>query len=118
MDKLIKLGSVIEKDAEKHQDLQTLLLAKELSDKRKYLRKNEILRHLLHKSPNDFTVSEPDQGGIVGISHLPTNFRIHTLTRNLPEALKQASDLLTERHLLNEAAVARITYLMEANTWK
>ena len=47
MDKLMKLGSVIEKEAEKHPDLQTLLLAKELSDKRQYLRKNEILRHLL-----------------------------------------------------------------------
>lgn len=117
MDKPIKLGSVIEKDAEKHPDLQTLLLAKELSDKRQYLRKNEILRHLLHKAPQDFTVSEPDQGGIVGISHLPTNFKIHTLTRNLPESLKQACDELTERHLLKEAAVARITYLMEAKTW-
>lgn len=117
MDNPLNMGSVIEKVAEKHPDLQTLLLAKELSDKKKYIQKNELLRHLLHKAPNDFAVSEPDNGGIVGISHLPTNFKIHTLTRNLPESLKQACEELTEKHLLKEAAATRIAYLMETETW-
>ena len=84
---------ITEKEAEISPDLKMLIKAKELSDKKQYIRKNALLRELMHKSPQDFTVSEAANHGIVGVTHLPTDFKIHTLERNLPALLKVALDL-------------------------
>ena len=80
------------KEAERHPALDNLILAKELSDKKQYLRKNAIIRQLLKDYPSDFSVSEPAAKGIVGITHNPTKFKIHTVSDNLPLTLKEAAD--------------------------
>ena len=101
------------KEAERHPDLDALLLAKELSDKKQYLRKNYILRNLLNKSPESFIISEPEKSGIVGITHFPTNFRIHTLARDLPESLRAMSNEISNQLAIKKAAMTRVMYLLE-----
>lgn len=68
--------------------LQALLRAKAESDRRNYRDKQEILRRLLRSNPDEFVIdSETDNGRIVGLTHTPTRFKIHTPTRSLPGEL-------------------------------
>jgi len=60
--------------------------AKELSDKKQYIRKNIILRALVSAAPDEFDISDEPKNGIVGLTHKPTNFRIHMLQSHMPSA--------------------------------
>lgn len=63
--------------------LQELLQAKKESDRRNYATKGAILRRLLEQEPQNFAI-DSEEGNIVGLTHLPTRFRIHTLRNTLP----------------------------------
>lgn len=78
-----KFGGVLE---EKTADaaLPQLLLAKMYSDRKHYLRKNAILRSLISKSPGDFVIDSEQPDGVVGLTHSPTQFRIHMPGQMLP----------------------------------
>lgn len=97
-----KYGSVLEeKDAAANPALTQLLMAKAYSDRKHYLRKHSILRDLISKKPDDFFVDSEADDGIVGLTHSPTNFRIHmpgkmmptdvTVARRLPEPVAKAA---------------------------
>jgi hypothetical protein len=59
--------------------LYALMQAKAYSDLGDYKTKNEILRLMLSSKPNEFIVdSVDDNGSIIGLTHMPSNFRIHT----------------------------------------
>lgn len=75
--------------------IKSLIQAKELSDARKYKRKQEILRQLIATHPQDFVIdSELARGNIVGITHVGSGFRIHMLRKGLPQGidLKRIAD--------------------------
>lgn len=57
--------------------------AKEHSDAKRYKHKNEILRKLMHRAPEDWFVDDPDKYHM-GITHAPTKFRFHADPRIIP----------------------------------
>jgi hypothetical protein len=57
--------------------------AKEHSDAKRYKHKNEILRKLMHRAPEDWFVDDPDKYHM-GITHAPTNFRFHADPKIIP----------------------------------
>jgi hypothetical protein len=76
--------------------LDQLKRAKGLSDKRRYEEKNHTLRKLIQQHPEDFFIDSEDEGGIIGITHRPTNFRIHMQKSSFPTAhtiMKTARDV-------------------------
>jgi uncharacterized membrane protein YfcA len=66
--------------------LQQLLNAKGMSDKRDYTSKHRQLRTLLEQHPDDFTIDSVS-GNIVGITHIPTSFRIHVPLHVIPSTM-------------------------------
>jgi len=103
-----------EKKAEANPTLQKLLQAKYLSDKHQYIRKNQIIKELMHASPGDFTISEDEKHGIVGITHVPTNFKIHTLVRNTPQEILQKHKAQQAVIPEKTSAYAKLTSLLGA----
>lgn len=81
--------------------LDDLLAAKEHSDKGDYGSKTHLVRNLLHKFPKDFVVDTPE-GQFVGITHVPTGFKMHIsravvpleLFKNQREILKSQNDIV------------------------
>ena len=67
-----------------HPVIQELLKAKKHSDKAEYVKKREIIHKLLQARPNEFKI-DSRQTHTVGITHTPSNFRIHTVKSGLPE---------------------------------
>lgn len=102
----------IMKEAERHPALDKLLTAKQLSDRKRYLRKNQILRELMTSNPDDFTISEEPNYGVVGVSHIPTNFRIHTLVSNLPTGFLQNYEASKQQDAFKTAAAVRLNYVL------
>jgi hypothetical protein len=98
----------MEKISEKRSLIDDLLLAKQFSDRKQYLRKNHLLKQLVHANPDQFTVSEAPKHGIVGITHTPTNFQIHTLVRNMPPSFLQN----VEMEAVKTAALTRLAYIL------
>jgi 8-oxo-dGTP pyrophosphatase MutT (NUDIX family) len=50
-----------------------------------YEGKHQVLRQLLQESPDDFII-DSQEGGILGITHVPTNFRIHIPREQFPSS--------------------------------
>jgi GNAT superfamily N-acetyltransferase len=75
-----ELGAAIEEQLEKpaaaHPALASLLVAKARSDRRNYAGKHAILSRLLDQHPGEFVVDSSERG-MLGLTHVPTNFRIH-----------------------------------------
>ena len=65
--------------------LDQLKRAKGLSDQRNYGQKNQVLRQLIQKHPDDFII-DSQEGDIIGITHRPTKFRIHMQRSSFPTA--------------------------------
>lgn len=72
--------------AVKPSPLARLLQAKAESDRRNYGAKVELLRSLVNDRPTEFMV-DSQQAGMAGITHTPTNFRIHMPRKALPLSL-------------------------------
>lgn len=66
--------------------LSRLLEAKAYSDRGDYQAKAQIMRQLLRDRPGEFVI-DSEQGPIVGLTHLPTRFRMHLPRRTLPGPL-------------------------------
>ena len=105
-------GVLSEKVAEKHPALTDLLMAKALSDQKRYIQKNMLLRRLVLNNPDDFAVSEAPNNGIIGLSHIPTKFMIHTPVRNMPTNFLQAYEARQQQEAMKIAANVRLTYVM------
>lgn len=97
-------------------DLYLLLQAKKMSDERNYDEKNKILRGLLEKYPNEFLIDSDLNNKFVGITHVPTSFKIHVprhiippLTKRQEPTMKSANNLswsdVPEQSLLYADAV-------------
>lgn len=56
--------------------LDQLLEAKSHSDRRDYGSKHRVMKQLLEDRPDEFKIDSQD-GGIIGVTHMPTGFRIH-----------------------------------------
>lgn len=72
---------VVKSAAPRNPVLADLLDAKARSDRRDFSGKHAVLRRLMADRPHEFTVDDP-RGFFVGISHVPSSFRLH-LPRNL-----------------------------------
>jgi hypothetical protein len=42
-------------------------------------------------------VSDDEKHGIIGVTHVPTNFKIHTLVRNTPQEILQNKAVKSEK---------------------
>jgi hypothetical protein len=72
--------------------LQSLIEAKQLSDKKDYSGKHQRLRNLIEKYPDDFFIDSIN-GEIAGITHRPTGFKIHAPMKVLPVKLRGFTDV-------------------------
>lgn len=75
------------KEARRHPALPGLLQAKEHSDAGDYRQKGLLLRQMMDENPGDWVIDSDDGKGIVGVTHVPTGFRIHTRRAQLPPSL-------------------------------
>jgi hypothetical protein len=76
-----------------HKDvLAKLLEAKSHSDNKRYDRKAAILRELMAKAPQDWKIDDP-KPKYKGVTHMPTNFRLHTDPATIPSAVKVAENV-------------------------
>lgn len=71
--------------------LQQLLQAKMMSERKDYKGKHSRLRSLIEQYPDDFFIDSM-QGNIAGLTHRPTNFKIHAPLRILPVNLRGYAD--------------------------
>ncbi len=85
--------------------LETLIAAKTESDRRNYARKHALMRELIGRQPDTFAIDSDDGKGILGITHLPTKFKMHLPIGVPPVPLqKLAVDELLESALWAETA--------------
>lgn len=75
--------------ADRQQVLAKLLLAKAHSDQKRYAEKHRILRELMQEDPASWRVDD-NTGPYKGITHTPTNFRLHAPPTVIPESVKVA----------------------------
>jgi hypothetical protein len=86
--------------------LEALRQAKAHSDAKRYEHKNEILRRLIAKAPQDWEIDDPKPHH-QGITHKPTKFRFHA-ERSVTEPLaKAAIDSVYGRELMNTLSLRR-----------
>ena len=67
--------------------LAQLLNAKGESDRKNYPAKHDLLRRLIKESPGEFRI-DSEEGGIYGLTHAPTGFRIHMPRAAAPPELR------------------------------
>lgn len=70
--------------------LTQLIEAKKHSDARRYAMKHAILRRLVTNHPEQFAEDSRSKG-IVGVTHEPTNFKIHMPAHTIPQPLQKAA---------------------------
>ena len=68
--------------------LAQLLKAKGESDRKNYPAKHDLLRRLIKESPGEFRI-DSEEGGIYGLTHAPTGFKIHMPRAAAPPELKR-----------------------------
>ena len=81
--------------------LDRLLEAKGHSDRKQYDRKTAVMRQLIRKDPGNFKI-DSEKDGVVGVTHVPTNFKMHLLKKDLTDLnmQKAAQAGLAMRELL------------------
>lgn len=82
-----KAGEAAHKDV-----LAKLLEAKTHSDNKRYDQKTQILRRLMQQSPQDWVVDDP-KPKYKGVTHKPTNFRLHADPTAIPDVVKVAENV-------------------------
>lgn len=70
--------------------VKQLRKAKALSDRRQYSQKHVLLNRLMTDSPSDF-YEDSRERNIVGVTHRPSNFRIHIPANKLRAPLEKAA---------------------------
>lgn len=86
-------AAIIAKVKREPTTLDQLLQAKSHSDKKEYGAKRKILAALMRKFPDQFVMDSP--GRFAGITHQPTNFKLHVDRSVIPAGVKQANGLQT-----------------------
>ena len=74
-------------------DLYLLLQAKKFSDLRNYHEKNKILRNLMSERPDDFIIDSSLNRKYVGVTHLPTAFKVHAPIDIIPSTVKRQESM-------------------------
>lgn len=71
--------------------IDRLRKAKKESDRKNYRAKHKILRELISETPSDFCI-DSSRGGMAGLTHRRTGFRIHMPHKAIPhpELLRRA----------------------------
>jgi hypothetical protein len=69
-------------------ELRKLIEAKERSDAGDYTTKNKILQDILNKSPKQFKIDSKLNEKYVGITHIPSGFKIHTQRKLIPSNIE------------------------------
>jgi hypothetical protein len=87
--KKVKTGELLK--LAKSPVLRDLIKAKKLSDKGDYVHKNELIRKLVSKYPEQFKVDSYLNQAYVGLTHKPSGFKIHTQKSGLPSELFSSS---------------------------
>lgn len=82
-------------------DLYLLLQAKKMSDERNYEEKNKILRGMLEKYPDEFNIDSDLNNKFVGITHLPTSFKIHVPRHIIPALVKRQAPTMKSANNLS-----------------
>lgn len=96
MSSLIDIDAAALQPLTKRDMLEQLLKAKAESDRKNYGSKQAIMRNLLKSNADEFYI-DSEEGGIAGLTHEPTNFKMH-----LPfEAIENRKEL---RRQLTKAA--------------
>lgn len=70
-------------------DLYLLLQAKKFSDTKNYHEKNKILRNLMAERPDDFVIDSSLNRKYVGVTHVPTAFKVHAPLDIIPSTVKR-----------------------------
>jgi len=70
----------------RHSKLDQLLQAKAESDRRNYKAKHAIMRKLIAAAPAEFMIDSMADG-LVGLTHIPTGFRMHLPIKVLPTVM-------------------------------
>src|SRR5690606_13972862 len=65
--------------------------AKLASDEKQYHKKHRILRSLVETYPGDFMI-DSREGPIVGVTHKPSGFRLHTKAVSLPPSFLMTTE--------------------------
>jgi hypothetical protein len=92
-----KLGLGQKKTAEvkeQHYGLKKLIKAKKFSDNKNYGAKHEILGEMMRRSPEDFFVDSRINKKFVGITHTPTNFKLHVPRTLVPINVEKRAEIL------------------------
>ena len=71
---------------EQKKTVATLLKAKQESDRKNYREKHKILRSLLEDMHEEFLI-DSESGSIVGLTHQPSNFKIHAPHKIIPQPM-------------------------------
>ena len=71
--------------------LPSLIEAKGHSDAKNYRMKHRVLTLMMQKNPEAFHVDSDDGKGIVGITHIPTGFRLHIPKQILQPGVQKAA---------------------------
>jgi len=85
---ILNKGASLNKLAANAAVLADLKKAKKESDKGNYAAKTDILRKLLKEFPDEFK-TDSENAHVVGLTHKPTNFRIHMPKKALPTKIKE-----------------------------
>lgn len=93
------------KESRLHAALPQLQQAKAHSDVKDYRQKSLLIRQLMDERPDDWLIDSDDGKGIVGVTHVPTGFKLHlrkdkvspavtmyTSQPPVPEILKSGND--------------------------
>jgi Zn-dependent membrane protease YugP len=81
-----KKNKSLSKEAKSIELLQ-LIEAKKKSDVRDYANKNHIIQKLTHANPEHFKIDSRLNRKYVGLTHIPTGFKIHAPIKVLPSSL-------------------------------
>jgi hypothetical protein len=65
------------KQGQAHPALPALRAAKEHSDAGDYSMKHKLIRQNMRRHAEDWSIDSDDGKGIVGVTHIPTGFRLH-----------------------------------------
>lgn len=84
------------KAAHEGSPVSQMSLAKEYSDRKQYGAKQAILYGLMKDRPEEFIV-DSDEGDIVGVTHTPSGFQIHTRKVAVPQEVMLPKAPYTER---------------------
>jgi len=85
-----------------HPALPGLIDAKAHSDEGRYVEKNRTLSMLMRRDPDSFVIDSDDGNGIVGITHVPTGFRIHMLKHQVEPGIVMQKAANSRLRVLDE----------------